>query len=105
MAMVRTQIYLPADLDKRLRGEARRRNISKAQLIRERLAGLAGVSYPDLDSPEAKEFMRSLREVRERAGWGPGTGWKFDREELYAERIDKARPNRHERPGQRRRSS
>jgi hypothetical protein len=105
MAMIRTQIYLPADLDRRLRGEARRRKISKAQLIREKLEGLPGVTYPDLDSPESKAFMKMLREVRERAGYGPGTGWKFDREELYAERLDGIRPDRHERPRQRRRSS
>lgn len=109
MVMIRKQIYLSAQTDRRLKREAKLRGIAEAAVIRERLDHACehapAIPAPDVD-PEARDrFIQMLRDVREKAGWGPGTGWKFDRDEVYAERSEKARPVRHERPRQRRRSS
>jgi hypothetical protein len=88
MAMVRKQIYLPAKLDKELKAEAKRRKISQAELIRERIEGRP---IQTKEQREARDsLLKFLREIREKAQDGPGTGWKFDRDELYAERREKA---------------
>jgi hypothetical protein len=106
MAMIRKQIYLDAETDRKLKSEAKRRGISEAAVIRERLAeDTPGLRWPVPDSDAREKFQKMLDDVRAKAGWGPGTGWKFDREEIYAERLDKARPDRHKRTGRRRRSS
>ncbi len=91
MAMVRTQIYLPADLDEKLRKEASARKISKPELIRERIIGM---SAPSRDPVARQRFLDRLEEVQRRAGFGPGTGWRFDRNEIYDERLDKLRGTR-----------
>ena len=99
--MIRKQIYLDEASDKALRAEARRRGMSQAAVIRERLTAAAAAA-PAVANPAAREWLlERLRKVRESAGHGPGTGWRFDRDEVYAERLEKARPARHERPDQR----
>jgi hypothetical protein len=104
--MIRKQIYIDAETDRRIKAEAKRRRLSEAAVIRERLTEeTPGIRWPAPDSAARDRFLKTLRDVQDRAGWGPGTGWKFDREEVYAERLEKARPDRHERPRQRRRSS
>jgi|GEM_PF-1047629 len=101
--MIRKQIYLDEASDKALRAEARRRGMSQAAVIRERLAapGMAGTTA--IHDPAARErLLERLRHVAETAAPGPGTGWKFDRGEIYEERLRKARPAGHERAGLRR---
>jgi hypothetical protein len=95
--MVRKQLYLPEALDKELAAEAKRRGISQAELIRMKLEGsAAGERRRRIRTPaeEAahKEAIEALRAVRKRIKPGPGTGWKLNREELYAERLDKISP-------------
>lgn len=95
MAMVRKQLYLPANVDRELMAEAKRRGISQAELIRMRIEGrdgMPGRARTPVDDRRRQEALQALRKVYDTAKEGPGTGWKFKREELYAERIDKARP-------------
>ena len=102
MVMIRKQIYLDKATDQRLKREAKKRGISQAALIREHLSP----SSESAGSAEArKRLLERLQEVQQLATDGPGTGWKFNREELYAEREEKARPDRHERAGHGRRST
>jgi hypothetical protein len=103
MVMIRKQIYLDKATDQRLKREAKRRGISQAALIREQLSPSASEST-ERDEARAR-LIEWLRDVRESTEEGPGTGWKFNREEQYAEREEKARPDRHQRVDQRRRST
>jgi hypothetical protein len=99
--MVRKQIYLDKDTDLRLKREAKALGISQAALIRQRISqDEPGVAIPN---PKARqELLDYLKWVQENAGPGPGAGWKFNRDEIYEERLEKARPGRHQRPGVRR---
>lgn len=102
MAMIRKQIYIDAATNKRLKAEAKRRKMSEAAIIRERLGaepGDASVSNATLQAD-----LDWLKDVRAELNDGPGDGWKFNREEVYAERIDKALHGRHKRPAIRQRS-
>lgn len=93
MAMIRKQIYIDAATNKRLKAEAKRRKMSEAAVIRERLGAEPG------DTPERiaarDRLLARLDEVRAQNKGGKGTGWKFNREEIYAERLEKALPRRH----------
>ena len=92
MVMVRKQLYLPSRLDKSLADEAKRRGISQAELIRMRLEGRdAPVRRVRTPAEERKrqEALQALKKLHDSATEGPGTGWKFNREELYAERLDR----------------
>jgi hypothetical protein len=103
MAMIRKQIYVTKEIDRRIKAEAKRRGVPESVVIRERLETPANVvTLPD---PAAKAALIAwLRKIRAATASGPGTRHKFDREELYAERLEKASPRRHKRPGVRRRS-
>lgn len=103
-SMIRKQIYLDAETDRGIKVEAKRRGLSEAAVIRERLRS-SGSQWAAPDPDALERFTGMLRDVRAKAGWGPGTGWKFDRDEVYAERREKASPDRHQRPGRRSRSS
>lgn len=103
MVMIRKQIYLDKATDQRLKREAKKRGISQAALIREQLSPTEPESA-DRAAARAR-LIEWLRDIREHTEEGPGTGWKFNREEEYAERDEKARPSRHERVDQRRRST
>ena len=95
MAMVRKQLYLPANVDRELMAEARRRGISQAELIRMRLAGREAVPRPatnPVDERRRQEALRALRRIYRATKEGPGSIHKFDREELYAERLAKIGP-------------
>jgi hypothetical protein len=106
MVMIRKQIYLDKATDQRLKREAKRRGISQAALIREQLAARDPVENVAIPNPAAREWLlERLSKVAETAGDGPGTGWKFDRDEIYAERTEKARPSRLQRSDHSRRST
>ncbi len=88
--MVRKQIYLRADQDRRLKRLARELGLSEAELIRQSvdravLVEVAG--YPDVAAWEAE-----LRFIRERRAKGPLPGRRdWTREDVY----DGALPARH----------
>ena len=104
MVMVRKQIYLDKATDQRLKREAKRRGVSQAALIREQLEARDPAANVAIPNPAARErLLEQLRVVAETAGDGPGTGWRFNRDEIYADRLEKARPARLQRPNRRRR--
>lgn len=95
MAMVRKQLYLPASLNRELTAEARRRGISQAELIRVRLAGREAAprhATNPVDERRRQEALRALRKIYRATKEGPGSGHRFNREELYAERLAKVGP-------------
>ena len=94
--MIRKQIYLDKATDDELRREARRRGVSQAEVIRERLRGVTRPA-PSTSSP-GEELMKWLRMVQETAGDAPGSGRKFNRQELYEERLNRQSPRGHKRP-------
>ncbi len=97
MAMIRKQIYIDAATNKSLKAEAKRRKMSEAAIIRERIGGSTAVAEsPERAAARARVLAR-LEQVRAKNKGGSGTGWKFDREEIYAERLEKALPRRHQR--------
>ena len=99
MVMIRKQIYLSIEDDRRLKAAAKKRGVSQAAIIRERLAE---TGRDEAEAAQARaRLIEWLREIRERTEEGPGTARKFDRNELYDDRTRKARPNRHERVDQR----
>jgi hypothetical protein len=99
MVMIRKQIYLDKATDQRLKREAKRRGISQAALIREQLSP-SNPASTERDEARAR-LIEWLRDIRKDTEEGPGTGRKFDRNELYDDRTKKARPSRHERVDQR----
>jgi hypothetical protein len=91
MAMVRKQIYLPLTLDRKLKAAAKRQRTSEAAVIRETLEDR--FAHDSAIEREARDqFLAMLRRVREEAMKYPGTGWKFNREDLYEERIERQMP-------------
>jgi Ribbon-helix-helix protein, copG family len=97
MVMIRKQLYLPASLDRELAAEAKRRGISQAELIRMRLEGGADNAIrrrtrTPAQEARRKEALEALEAVRRRTKPGPGTGRKFNRQELYAERLERVSP-------------
>jgi hypothetical protein len=94
--MVRKQIYLDKATDVRLKREAKRRGMSQAALIRELVDRPADdpVLRPTPSEQRRRlEALRALRDVRGRVEKGRGSGWKFNREELYEERLDRIHPD------------
>ena len=78
--MTRKQVYLDPASDNAPRDEAKRRGISQAAAIPERLAPRQ-VAAPALPNPTAREWLpQRLRDVRETAAAGPGTGWRHERD-------------------------
>lgn len=80
--MVRKQIYLRADQDRRLKRLAKELGTSEAELIRQsvdRAVLIRGETYPDVAAWEAER-----RFIRERRSKGPVPGKRdWTREELY----------------------
>jgi hypothetical protein len=96
MAMVRKQIYIEAAQDREIKAEAKRRGVSEAEVIRERLSGRPETAVRRVRTPAeeraVREAIAALREMRARTKPGPGTGRKIKREEAYAERLDRIAP-------------
>ena len=100
MAMVRKQIYLSADADRRIKSEAKLRRVSQAALIREKLEPEKSAgARPRVASPEdaRTEALAALRRLRRATPDGAGTGRKFRREDAYADRLDRIDPPGHKR--------
>ena len=96
MAMVRKQIYIEASQEREIKAEAKRRGISEAEVIRERLQLRPEAPGRRRRTPTEEQILKETREafraLDRRTTRGPGTGRKFNREELYAERLDRIAP-------------
>ena len=101
MVMIRKQIYLSPEDDRRLKAEAKRRQISEAAVIRGKLGSSGGSSTPSRYVPNEKarkEAITALRRLRIATPEDPGAGRIFNREDAYAERLDRIGSHRHKRP-------
>ena len=82
MVMIRKQIYLTQEGDRRLKAEAKQRQISEAAVIRGRLAASGLSSSPRIHAPDEKarkEAIAALRKLRLATPTGPGEGRPFSR--------------------------
>ena len=92
MPMVRRQVYLPLELARALAAEARRRGMSQAALMRLKLTARDAVGRrPTNPVGERRrtEALRALRKIYRATKEGPDSGQRFNRDQLYAERIDR----------------
>jgi hypothetical protein len=89
--MIRKQLYLTAETERRLKAEAKRRGVSEAQVIRERLDGVSqehSVTARFVPDPDAvRQIQKRMAKVSATASRHPRAtpAWKFSREELYEE--------------------
>jgi len=86
--MVRKQIYLPRKRNLLLKRLAKQRGVSEAEIIRRALEREAEVAAPVVrDSKKAlDEIIAFARSLRDRPELMEGEPYKFNREEIYAER-------------------
>ncbi len=97
MVMVRKQVYLSARADRELKREAKRRGISEAAIIRERLdhtCAATTVKTTRKDEAVRRRFIKVLEESARKASEykGPDVNWKFNREDAYEERLERQMP-------------
>lgn len=96
MAMVRKQLYLPEKTNRLLKKEAKRRGISEAALIRERLDHVCELEPKQIDEEARARFLETIRAARREAGKNLATGntieWKFNRGDVYEERLERQMP-------------
>lgn len=89
--MVRKQIYLKSRQIRSLQKRADALGVSQSELIRRaidnELHGVTSRFYPD---PEAKEALRKFLLTHQPAKL-PGQPYKFNREEIYEERLGRYR--------------
>ena len=95
MALVRKQVYIELETDRELRQEAKRRGVSQATLIRERLkVRCVHVTKTTGDEASRRRFLALLRRNQQEAlkYVGRESGRKFDRMEAYEERLERQMP-------------
>ncbi|MEX0750296.1 MAG: hypothetical protein WD359_05755 [Dehalococcoidia bacterium] len=94
MAMTRKQLYLPERMDRQLKKEAKRRGISEAALIRERLEHTCTELRPATDKAIERRFIQTLRKARREAQKYVGNepAWKFNRDDAHEERLERQMP-------------
>ena len=89
--MVRKQIYLKSRQIRSLQKKADALGVSQSEIIRRaidnELSGFTPNFYPD---PEAKEALREFLLTHQPTKL-PGPPYKFDREEIYEERLGRYR--------------
>lgn len=87
--MIRKQLYITEGQDELLKEQARELGLSEAELARRALSEfLSGRSPKDPDRPKALEtLLKRTRSLSEKHRLP--SGYRFDREDLYSERIDR----------------
>ncbi|GBD33646.1 hypothetical protein HRbin33_02642 [bacterium HR33] len=87
--MVRKQVYLEPQQERRLKQTARALGVSEAELIRRGVSQVADVGAPGLVDPEA--WVRELAFIRKRARRHKRRGGmrSWTREGLYEERLSR----------------
>ena len=87
--MVRKQIYLPKQQNQLLKRLAKQRGVSQTEVIRQALEREAEMSSPMVarDSKKAlDEIFAYVESLRNRPEFMQGKPYKFNRQEIYAER-------------------
>jgi IS5 family transposase len=85
MKMVRKQVYITAEQEDELKAAAKRLGVTEAELIRR---GIELVQREDERLAAARMLTEMLKKRAEEFPEGGGID-KFDREEVYAERLDR----------------
>jgi hypothetical protein len=86
--MIRKQIYLTAEQDALVKGQAKALGVSEADVVRRGidLVGQRGAIF----RPDPKAWEELKRDMQERARMDvPQTGRRWTREELYEERMER----------------
>lgn len=85
--MIRKQIYIDADNERFLKERSSELGITEAEVVRQ---ALAEAECRVRDQSRREALNRLLTHIREHRTFdAPRTGWKFNREELYDERLDR----------------
>ncbi|MFB3880679.1 MAG: hypothetical protein ACE149_05420 [Armatimonadota bacterium] len=83
---VRKQIYIEKRQDRFLKHQAKVQGVSEAEVVRRLLDGAHPSALRGGHDPSAIEsFLRAAR--RRRATAGEGKPWKWNRDEIYEERL------------------
>ncbi len=85
--MIRKQVYIDAENERFLKERARQLGITEAEVVRQALAD----AERQVKNESRREALdRLLTYIREHRTFdAPKTGWTFNREELYDERLDR----------------
>jgi len=94
--MIRKQIYIDADNERFLKRRSSELGITEAEVVRQALADAAERVVWDKRREALEDILAYIREHR--MGAGSQNGWKFNRDELYEERMEQImrRPESHE---------
>ncbi len=88
MYMVRKQLYLANDQERRLKRRARELGVSEAELVRRALEAALVDDAPTLPRPDRDEtvagLLAAIDRIAHHSAFPPG--WKFSRQEAYRER-------------------
>ena len=88
MYMVRKQLYIADDQERRLKRRARKLGVSEAELVRRALDAVLADEDATLPRPDREETVAGLLATIERIGRRSAfpAAWKFSRQEAYSER-------------------
>lgn len=85
--MIRKQIYIDAANEKFLKQRASELGVTEAEVVRQ---ALTEAERQVMSASRREALDRLLTYIREHRTFdAPQTGWKFNREELYDERLDR----------------
>ncbi len=87
--MVRKQLYISEEHERALKARARELGVSEAELVRRMLDGLLLEGGGRLAGPGAAEALEGFLEDADRLAESHGfpEGYRFDREDLYEDRV------------------
>lgn len=92
MYMIRKQLYIDERHERLLKRRAAEQGVSEAELVRRALDALLSEAEGSWSVPRGR--IEGLEELLDRADQAsrhvPDHDWRFDREELYAEREARA---------------
>ena len=85
--MIRKQIYIDAEHERFLKRRSRELGVTEAEVVRQALAEAQRQQTTRNRQQALDDFLSYISEHR--TFDAPPTGWKFNREELYDERLDR----------------
>jgi hypothetical protein len=84
--MIRKQIYIDAGNERFLKQRALELGVTEAEVVRKALTAAEERAVSDKRLEALEDILTYIREHRMRDV--PQTGWRFNREEMYEERMD-----------------